>query len=72
MSIVDWINESVPAGGQLEARAAARRRLQHRIRRRVDEQSALNLIYLLGYSGPGQLRIFGQSNEKYHVAAATT
>ena len=25
------------------------------------------MLYLLGYSGPGQLRIFGQSNEKYHV-----
>ncbi len=32
------------------------------------EQSSLNLLYLLGYSGQGQLRIFGPSNEKYHVA----
>ena len=31
------------------------------------EQSALNLLYLLGFAGPGQLRIFGKSNEKYHV-----
>jgi monoamine oxidase len=31
------------------------------------EQSSLNLIYLLAYIGPGQLRIFGPSNEKYHV-----
>ena len=31
------------------------------------DQSALNLLYLLGYSGPGQFRIFGPSNEKYHV-----
>src|SRR6266566_4083814 len=31
------------------------------------EQSALNLLYLLGYSGQGQFRIFGPSNEKYHV-----
>ena len=31
------------------------------------EQSSLNLLYLLGFSGQGQLRIFGQSNEKYHV-----
>ncbi len=30
-------------------------------------QSALNLLYLLAYSGQGQLRIFGPSNEKYHV-----
>ena len=26
-----------------------------------------NLLYLLGYAGPGQLRIFGRSNEKYVV-----
>src|ERR671923_287864 len=30
-------------------------------------QSSLNLLYLLGYSGQGQLNIFGPSNEKYHV-----
>jgi Flavin containing amine oxidoreductase len=32
-----------------------------------DVQSALNLIYLLGYNSPGQFTVFGQSNEKYHV-----
>ena len=31
------------------------------------EQSSLNMLYLLGYAGQGQLRIFGKSNEKYHV-----
>jgi monoamine oxidase len=31
------------------------------------EQSSLNLLYLLAYSGQGQLRIFGPSNEKYHI-----
>jgi monoamine oxidase len=31
------------------------------------QQSSLNLLYLLAYSGQGQLRIFGPSNEKYHV-----
>src|SRR5215204_6480644 len=30
-------------------------------------QSSLNMLYLLAYSGQGQLRIFGPSNEKYHV-----
>ena len=31
------------------------------------EQSSLNLLYLLAYSGQGQLRIFGPSDEKYHI-----
>jgi monoamine oxidase len=31
------------------------------------QQSALNMLYLLGYQGPGNMRIFGKSNEKFHV-----
>ncbi len=68
MSIVDWIEESVPGGmrsplGQLLDMA-------YTIEYGGDssEQSSLNLLYLLGYRGQGQLRIFGASNEKYHVA----
>jgi monoamine oxidase len=67
MSIVDWIEESVPGGigsnlGQLLD-------IAYNIEYGAEssEQSALNLLYLLGYQGPGQLRIFGKSNEKYHV-----
>jgi monoamine oxidase len=67
MSIVDWIEESVPGGmrsplGQLLDVA-------YTIEYGADssEQSSLNLLYLLGYRGQGQLRIFGASNEKYHV-----
>jgi monoamine oxidase len=67
MSIVDWIEESVPGGmrsplGQLLDVA-------YTIEYGADssQQSSLNLLYLLGYSGQGQLRIFGPSNEKYHV-----
>jgi monoamine oxidase len=33
----------------------------------ITQQSSLNLLYLLAFSGQGQLRIFGRSNEKYHV-----
>ena len=33
----------------------------------ASEQSSLNMIYLLAYRGMGNLRIFGASNEKYHV-----
>jgi monoamine oxidase len=30
-------------------------------------QSSLNMLYLLGFIGPGQFRTFGKSNEKFHV-----
>jgi monoamine oxidase len=33
----------------------------------ASEQNSLNLLYLLGYRGQGQFRIFGASDEKYHV-----
>jgi monoamine oxidase len=67
MSVAQWIDASVPGGrssrlGQLLETAYV-------IEYGADatDQSSLNLIYLLGYSGQGQLRIFGPSNEKYHV-----
>lgn len=67
LSVAEWIDETVPGGmasrlGQLLAVA-----YNIEYGAEPEEQSALNLLYLLGYSGQGQLRIFGPSNEKYHV-----
>ena len=67
MSIADWIAQYVPGGaasplGQLLTVAYTIEYGED-----VEQQSALNLIYLLGYSGPGQLRLFGPSNEKYKI-----
>jgi monoamine oxidase len=67
MSIRDWINAYVPGGfgsklGQLLDTA-----YNIEYGAECTEQSALNMLYLLGYSGQGNLRIFGPSNEKYHV-----
>jgi monoamine oxidase len=67
MSIVDWIDESVPGG--ISSRLGQLLNVAYNIEYGAEcsEQSSLNLLYLLGYSGQGQLRIFGPSNEKYHV-----
>src|SRR5215204_4685935 len=67
MSIVDWIEESVPGG--ISSRLGQLLDIAYNIEYGAEssEQSSLNLLYLLGYSGQGQLRIFGPSNEKYHV-----
>jgi len=67
MSILDWINSRVPGGhasplGQLLDVA-----YNIEFGAEVSDQSSLNLLYLLGFSGQGQFRIFGTSNEKYHV-----
>jgi monoamine oxidase len=67
MSIVDWINESVPGG--INSKLGQLLDIAYNIEYGAEskDQSALNLIYLLAYQGPGNLRIFGKSNEKYHV-----
>jgi monoamine oxidase len=67
MSIVDWIDESVPGG--ISSKLGQLLDIAYTIEYGADcsRQSALNLLYLLGYSGQGQLRIFGPSNEKYSV-----
>jgi monoamine oxidase len=67
VSIAGWINESVPGG--MSSRLGQLLDVAYNIEygEETSEQSALNLIYLLGYAGPGQLRLFGPSNEKYHV-----
>jgi monoamine oxidase len=67
MSIVDWINESVPGG--IGSKLGQLLDVAYNIEYGAEssEQSSLNLLYLLGYSGPGRLRLFGPSNEKYHV-----
>jgi monoamine oxidase len=67
MSIVDWIEESVPGG--IGSKLGRLLDVAYNIEygAEASEQSSLNLLYLLGYRGQGNLRIFGPSNEKYHV-----
>jgi monoamine oxidase len=67
LSIVDWIEESIPGG--IDSRLGQLLDVAYNIEygAESDEQSSLNLLYLLGYSGQGQFRVFGPSNEKYRV-----
>ena len=67
MSIVDWIEESVPGG--VDSKLGQLLDIAYNIEYGAESsaQSSLNLVYLLGYIGPGQFRTFGKSNEKYHV-----
>jgi monoamine oxidase len=67
MSVLDWINQNVPGG--IGSRLGQLLDVAYNIEYGAETsvQSSLNMLYLLGYSGQGQLRIFGPSNEKYHV-----
>jgi monoamine oxidase len=67
MSIRDWINSYVPGG--IGSKLGQLLDVAYNIEYGAEctEQSSLNMLYLIGYSGQGNLRIFGPSNEKYHV-----
>src|SRR3954463_9736666 len=67
MSITQWIANYVPGGtaSKLGQLLDAAYNIEYGAECNV--QSSLNMLYLLGYSGQGNLRIFGPSNEKYHV-----
>ncbi len=67
LSVLDWINQNVPGG--IRSRLGQLLDMAYNIEYGAETsvQSSLNMLYLLGYSGQGQLRIFGPSNEKYHV-----
>jgi monoamine oxidase len=67
MSILDWINSRVPGGHATPLGQLLDVAYNIEYGAEIADQSSLNLLYLLGYSGPGQFRIFGPSNEKYHV-----
>jgi monoamine oxidase len=68
LSIIDWLNESIPGEGA-NSKLGQLLDVAYTIEYGAESsiQSSLNLLYLLAYSGQGQLRIFGPSNEKYHV-----
>jgi monoamine oxidase len=67
MSITDWINAFVPGG--MSSKLGQLIDIAYNIEYGAEcsVQSSLNFLYLIGYTGPGQLRVFGKSNEKYHV-----
>lgn len=67
MSIRDWINAYVPGG--IGSRLGQLLDVAYNIEYGAETsvQSSLNLIYLLAYQGAGNIRMFGKSNEKYHV-----
>jgi monoamine oxidase len=68
MSIIQWLDETVPNGGS-KSNLGRVLDIAYNIEYGAESsaQSALNLLYLLGYRGQGQFRVFGDSNEKYHV-----
>jgi monoamine oxidase len=67
MSIAEYIDTYVPGGRSSKLGQLLDVAYNIEYGAETTEQSSLNMLYLLAYSGQGQLRIFGPSNEKYHV-----
>jgi monoamine oxidase len=67
MSIVDYINETVPRG--IHSRFGKLLALAYSIENGADanEQSALNLLYLLGYAQKEHFLMYGDSDECFHI-----
>ena len=67
MTLYHWIQNYVPGGhgSALGRMLDVAYNIEYGAETTV--QSSLNMLYLLGYAGPGQFRTFGKSNEKFHV-----
>jgi monoamine oxidase len=67
MSIADWIDAYVPGG--MASKLGQLLDVAYNIEYGAEssQQSSLNMLYLIGYVGPGQFRTFGKSNEKFRV-----
>jgi monoamine oxidase len=66
-SIAEYIAANVPGGAGSKLGQLLDIAYNIEYGAETSQQSSLNLLYLLGYSGQGNLRIFGPSNEKFHV-----
>jgi monoamine oxidase len=68
MSVYQWIESRVPGGHSSSLGQLLDVAYNIEYGAETSDQSALNLVYLLGYhNSPGNFAIFGASNEKYHI-----
>ena len=67
ISIAEWIERNVPGGLTSNLGRLLDVAYNTEFGADIGDQTSLNLLYLLGYSGGGRLRLFGASNEKFRV-----
>jgi monoamine oxidase len=69
LSLFQWIETRVPGGHSSRMGNLLDVAYNIEYGNVTTEQSSLNLVYLLGFQPmPGQFRIFGASDERYHMA----
>ena len=68
LSLFDWIEQDVPGGHKSNMGQLLDVAYNIEFGANTDVQSSLNLIYLLAFQPvPGSFRIFGTSDERYHL-----
>ena len=73
MSVYDWIESRVPGGHSSPMGMLLDVAYNIEYGAESTDQSALNLVYLLGYNAsPGNFDIFGASDERYHIVGGNT
>jgi monoamine oxidase len=73
MTLYDWITQYVPGGHGSPLGALLNAAYNEEYGAETTDQSALNLIYLLGYkAGPGTWSIYGASDERYHIVGGNS
>jgi monoamine oxidase len=73
MTIYDWIARYVPGGHSSRFGALLNAAYNEEYGAETTDQSALNLIYLLGFNTkPGNFSIYGKSDERYHIVGGNS
>jgi monoamine oxidase len=73
MTIYDWIANYVPGGHSSPFGALLNAAYNEEYGAETTDQSALNLMYLLGYNTkPGNFSIYGKSDERYHIVGGNS
>ena len=73
MSVYEWIESRVPGGHDSPLGRLLDVAYNIEYGAETTDQSALNLVYLLGYQAvPGNYSVFGASDERYHIVGGNT
>jgi monoamine oxidase len=73
MTVHDWIASYVPGGLGSSLGSLLNAAYNEEYGAETTGQSALNLVYLLGYnSKPGNFSVYGKSDERYHIAGGNS
>jgi len=66
-TLADWLDENVPPADYAALNALLTAAYRGEFGLETTEQSALNMLYLIGSDAPDPFRIFGESDERYHA-----